>query len=190
VSENHNMPKSKESRQKLRRWSYMAEMNVAGVKQNFKMPGITYGNSSEAALVGVKLLEQFNLDPSMTAEARVVPIAHETISLTTKTQFTGMQDQVNLVTKASLILAERLRIALGLDQEITQIVYEAQEQAREYLYPRLREAKLTMQKVIAEQAAADRAAEDARPRRKLGIDAVNEMLNTPLEENAPVEAAA
>ena len=173
------MPKTKASRQKMRRWTFAAEMKLEdGQKFSSKLPGMIYGNSQEAHQTAAGLLRQFLSDPTAPQDATVVPIAHETVSPDTVRQFRGMNDQVNLFTKAAFILAEKYRLASTTDKEIIQLVNEAVEEAREHLYPRLREAQA---KVAALDAPAVEAIEAERPKRKLGIDAVREILDAPIE---------
>jgi hypothetical protein len=94
-----------------------------------------------------------------------------------------MNDQANLFNKTAFILAEKYRLASTTDKEIVQIVTEAVEEARQFLFPRLREAqaKVAALETAAAVPAATPATEEPKPKRKLGIDAVREILDGPAE---------
>ena len=187
-------PKSRDSRKKLRRWTFTAEMKLdSGQVQQFKLPGVVYGNSAEAQDTAAKLLKQFKSAPDSPQDVTVHPQGHETVSSETVSQLKGMNDYANLFNKALFIMAERYRLASSTDKEIVTLVTEAVEEARVVLFPRLAAAKAKMEALDAgTEAAYEAAAEELfpdppappaeeRPRMKLGIDAVNEVLNNPPE---------
>ena len=186
-------PKSRDSRKKLRRWTFTAEMKLdSGQIQQFKLPGVVYGNSAEAQDTAAKLLEQFKSAPDSPQDVQVHPQGHETVSSETVSQLKGMNDYANLFNKALFIMAERYRLASSTDKEIVTLVTEAVEEARTVLFPRLAAAQAKVAALDeAKEAAYEAAAEEmfpdpptppateVRPRMKLGIDAVNEILNSP-----------
>lgn len=183
-------PKSKAARQKLRRWTFVAEMALEnGQKAGFNLPGLIYGNSHEAQLTAADLLKKFTDDPNAPQDVVVVPVGHETVSHQTKHQLQGLNDQSNLMTKTAFILAERVRLLLGSDKSVVELMDEAVKEAREHLFPRLKEAQLKMAAIDAplepavesQQAELPQAQPEVeKPKRKLGIDAVNELLASPV----------
>jgi len=178
------MPRSKAARQKLRRWTFAATIKLEnGQVQGFNLPGVVYGNSAEAKQTAEALLKQFKSDPKAPQDAEVTPQGHETVSQATVRQLQGMNDQANLFNKTAFILAEKYRLASTTDKEIVQIVTEAVEEARQFLFPRLREAqaKVAALETAAAVPAATPATEEPKPKRKLGIDAVREILDGPAE---------
>ena len=185
-------PKSRDSRKKLRRWTFTAEMKLdSGQTQQFKLPGVVYGNSAEAQATAAKLLEQFKSAPDSPQDVQVHPQGHETVSSETVAQLKGMNDYANLFNKALFIMAERYRLASSTEKEIVTLVTEAVEEARIVLFPRLAAAQAKVaalddgiQEVhesAAEVLVPAPPATEERPRMKLGIDAVNEVLNSPPE---------
>lgn len=183
-NESIGLPKSKGSRQKLRRWTFAAQIQFEnGQTHGSKMPGVVFGNSAEAQAVAKELQLNYTKDPESPQNLEIVPIGHETVSLHTKRQLEGLNDNANLAFKAAYILAERLKIAVGLEQTEHQIVQESVEQARKHLFPRLREAQEKVAALEAEAAAESKAIEDAKPKRKIGIDALNEILDNPPESD-------
>ena len=185
-------PKSRDSRKKLRRWTFTAEMKLdSGQTQQFKLPGVVYGNSAEAQATVAKLLEQFKSAPDSPQDVQVHPQGHETVSSETVAQLKGMNDYANLFNKALFIMAERYRLASSTEKEIVTLVTEAVEEARIVLFPRLAAAQAKVaalddgiQEVhesAAEVLVPAPPATEERPRMKLGIDAVNEVLNSPPE---------
>lgn len=168
-------PRSKEARQKLRRWTFAAQMKMEnGEIRGFNMPGLTYGNSHEAQLTAADLLAKFKSGESAPENVEIVPIGHETVSMATKRQLEGLNDQSNLATKAAFVLAEKYRLSTSSDKTVVEIVTSAFDEARDHLFPRLKEAKA---KIEAMEVEVD------KPKRKLGIDAVNEILASPPDPN-------
>jgi hypothetical protein len=185
-------PKSRDSRKKLRRWTFTAEMKLdSGQTQQFKLPGVVYGNSAEAQATAAKLLEQFKSAPDSPQDVQVHPQGHETVSSETVAQLKGMNDYANLFNKALFIMAERYRLASSTEKEIVTLVTEAVEEARIVLFPRLAAAQAKVAALddgihevhesAAEVLVPAPPATEERPRMKLGIDAVNEVLNSPPE---------
>ena len=185
-------PKSRDSRKKLRRWTFTAEMKLdSGQTQQFKLPGVVYGNSAEAQATAAKLLEQFKSAPDSPQDVQVHPQGHETVSSETVSQLKGMNDYANLFNKALFIMAERYRLASSTEKEIVTLVTEAVEEARIVLFPRLAAAQAKVAALddgihevhesAAEVLVPAPPATEERPRMKLGIDAVNEVLNSPPE---------
>ena len=185
-------PKSRDSRKKLRRWTFTAEMKLdSGQTQQFKLPGVVYGNSAEAQATVAKLLEQFKSAPDSPQDVQVHPQGHETVSSETVAQLKGMNDYANLFNKALFIMAERYRLASSTEKEIVTLVTEAVEEARIVLFPRLAAAQAKVAALddgihevhesAAEVLVPAPPATEERPRMKLGIDAVNEVLNSPPE---------
>lgn len=166
-------PRSKESRQKLRRWTFAAQMKMeSGHVQGFNMPGLTYGNSHEAQATAKELLDKFKSGEGAPENVEIIPIAHETVSMATKRQLQGLNDQSNLATKAAFVLAEKYRLSASSDKTVVELVTEAFEEARAHLFPRLKEAQATIDELEVEIE---------KPKRKLGIDALNEILTAPPE---------
>lgn len=182
------MPKSKGSRQKLRRWTFAAQIKLeSGQVVGSKMPGVVYGNSAEANAVAKELQAKYGQTEGASQGMEVVPISHETVSLDTKRQLEGLNDNANLAFKSAYILAERLKIAMGLEETEHQIVTGAVEQARKHLFPRLDKANEKVAELEAQTAVqeidngGDGFNESPKPKRKIGIDAVNEILAAPAE---------
>ena len=178
------LPRSKESRQKIRRWSFSGELPLEnGGKTGFDLPGMSVGTAADAQATADRLLEQFKSSPEAPAGVKIIPIGHETVSPEIQRQLQGLNDQQNLFNKATFILAENYRLATGSEKDLLTIVTEATEEARKALFPKLEQAiekvaAITQQ--IADQESAAAAA--PAPKRKLGIEALNEILEAPPEE--------
>jgi hypothetical protein len=111
-------------------------------------------------------------------------------------QLKGMNDYANLFNKALFIMAERYRLASSTDKEIVTLVTEAVEEARAVLFPRLAAAQAKVEALDAEAEAGKEAAYAAaaeelfpdppveKPRMKLGIEALNEIMAAPPELEA------
>lgn len=175
------LPRSKSSRQKLRRWSFITRMKMEGGDvQTHQLPGLSYGNSAQAQQTADDLLEQFKKHEGAPQDVTLIPVGHETISETTMRQLNGLQSQVNLITKAAFILAEKLRLASSTDKSLEDLVGEASNQARAHLFPRWAEAQAKVADLDIEPVTSIEA-DAPKPKRKLGIDAVNAILNSPVE---------
>jgi hypothetical protein len=177
------LPRSKSSRQKLRRWSFITRMKMeTGDVQTHQLPGLSYGNSAQAQQTADDLLAQFKQHEGAPQDVTLIPVGHETISETTMRQLNGLQAQVNLITKAAFILAEKFRLASTTDKSIEDLVGEASNQARAHLFPRWAEAQAKINDLDVEAVTSVEADVVApKAKRKLGIDAVNAILNNPVE---------
>jgi hypothetical protein len=175
--------KSKDSRRKLRRWGFVATItrpggNAAG--QN--MPGVMYGDHVEAKAVAERLKDAFTAkNPDAQTTVTVEPVPYETVSIETKRQFEGLNDQASLIAKAAFILAEKYRLSVGvIDKDVAQIVNEAIEEARQFLFPRLEQAKAKATALSDElsqgEVVTDKELEPKMKNRKRGIEAVREAL--------------
>jgi hypothetical protein len=174
---------SRDSRRKLRRWGFSAVFNkTEGGSVGKNMPGVVYGDYTEAQSVAARLVAIFKeKNPEVDVEVR--PIPYETVSIETKRQFEGLNDQASLVTKAAFILADKYRLSVGIiDKDVAQIVNEAVEEARESLFPRLQQAQEKMRALkesVNSKAPATEEPVPAEPEvkdRKRGIEAVREAL--------------
>jgi type IV secretory pathway TrbL component len=181
------MPKSKESRQKLRRWTFAVEMKLEGGQTHaYKVPGVVFGNAAEAKAVAAELTKNYAKEDMAPAGLEIIPVSHETVSADTKRQLEGLNENSNLAFKAAYILAHRVKIAAGLEQTEHDLVQDAVELARKQLNKRLAEAP---EELVAEADAAvptqantaEVSTETPKPKRKIGIDALNEILNGPVE---------
>jgi hypothetical protein len=151
--------KSKGSKQKLRRWSFIAHLKLeAAGERAFKMPGFVFGNSAEARNTADELKKKFLDGEDKFDAVEIECVAHETVSIDTQRQLLGLNDQVNLMTKTSFVLAERLRLGLGESKDVAELVGDAVEQARKHLFPRLEKAKEKMAALEASVNASPDAA--------------------------------
>ena len=178
----HNI-KSKDARRALRRWGFSATItHPGGEATGQNMPGVVYGNHVEALSVADRMKEIFlKQNPEVTV--LIEPIPYETVSIETKRQFEGLNDYGSLIAKAAFILADKYKMSIGIiDKDVAQIVNEAVEEARQFLFPRNEQAKAKM------QALEDGLGEDTHmvdepipvepehKDRKRGIEAVREAL--------------
>ncbi len=197
--------KSKDSRRKLRRWGFAATFNKSSNSVGKNMPGVVYGDYSEAVAVADRLKATF-IGENKDLEVEITPVPFETVSLETKLQFEGLNDQAGLIAKAVFILAEKYRLSLGVvDKSVQVIVNEAIDEARKYLFPRYEQAQAKVAAIeegIASQVATAEVVVPAEPvpevkERKRGIEAVREALEGSGADEAsiihleePLEAAA
>lgn len=168
--------KSKDSRRKLRRWGFVATIIREGNAVGHNMPGVMYGDFVEAKAVAERLKGTFT-EKNPTLEVKIEPVPYETVSIETKRQFEGLNDQASLIAKAAFILGEKYRLSVGvIDKDVSQIVNEAIEEARQFLFPRLEQAKAKAAAIEGELAEAEVVPEPEVKDRKRGIEAVREAL--------------
>lgn len=180
--------KSKDSRRKLRRWGFAATITRPdgnAVGQN--MPGVVYGDHSEAVAVAERLKKAFS-EKSPEVTVKIQPIPYETVSIETKRQFEGLNDQASLIAKAAFILAEKYRLSVGvIDRDVAQFVNEAIEEARKSLFTRLERATekaAALEGGLTAGGVVEDPEDPEKKNRKRGIEAVNEALNQPVDEAA------
>ena len=178
---NLSIPKSREARQKLRRWTFIVEMKLeSGEQQNYAMPGLVYGDSREAHETAAALLQQFKEGgPDTPDGVRIVPVGHETVSPETRRQLLGLQDQAKLATSACFVLAEKYRKAGHMLDEAVDLVKAAHDEARDVLFPRLKQAEEKVEAIENTDFSlpvAPSAPEEPKVKRKIGREAYDEIM--------------
>lgn len=102
-------PKSKGSKQKLRRWSFEARLTKDGETHVLSLPAVTIGNSADAQK-GAQDVARTMLEDSRFAghTIHVQPIGHETLAVEVVNQIHGLNDEGRIITLALRVACESM----------------------------------------------------------------------------------
>lgn len=122
LSDGTQVLKSQESRAKLRRWSFEAEMelqlpnNAPMISRVMRLDAVSYSNAKEAREDCKRHEAQLRATNALfaTAKISVRAVPHETISNTTMRQLSGYRDMAMILDKAlSIAIEEAEQVVLG-----------------------------------------------------------------------------
>jgi hypothetical protein len=99
--------KSKESKRKLRRWSFIVTIaHPDGFVEEFPdEENITYGTQKDANEASIEVQKYWTHQSK--AVVKVIPEGHETISVQTLKQFLGMEKEIKVTTTIAMVACER-----------------------------------------------------------------------------------
>lgn len=148
--------KSKESRQKQRRWTFIAEVTVPGaeIAQRLDTTTVCFGNSATAHLDAEEIKQQLlGLKHLENATVQVIPVPHETVSLKTIAQIEGNHQMAMVLDYALELCFDDLKLSSVSD------TYKDMDKVagKEYFYQRaldkLRESQAKAHPELVPQVA-------------------------------------
>jgi hypothetical protein len=203
-------------RQKIRRWSYVAHISKDGQTHELPLQTLSIGTSKSSKQSAQNLEAQLRAEQQFDGyDLKVISEGHETISPAIMGQLQGMEFELTVYRRAVKKLAEQQfdqANPVAADHIFDDVANSkrtgevAKLAGRAVIESRVELQKETLPafEELASQEEAEAAAEASaalpetineepeveQPRRKLGIDAVNELISTPLSADEASQVTA
>ncbi|MGI4815970.1 MAG: hypothetical protein ACRYGG_21910 [Janthinobacterium lividum] len=172
---------TKDSRKKLRRWSFAIEVE----DKSFHIPVVTFGSSARAEQIAQHVATDYMAVETLKGKSfKVAKIPHETISYTTQQQLDGLELELKMMSKVIALIGADIaqpelimnRIGESWNNYVGEKTVQAKKELMSQFYP-------DGAKVVEDSIEREKAALEDDYKMPLGKDAIQEVLNGPNEDS-------